>query len=185
MPEAQQRGPWKVRGEREIYRDSFVTLQVHDVTRPDGSDGTYAVVGSPDGLLVVALTEDNQVYLVGQHRYAADEYSWELPTGGVEEGESPQEGAARELREEAGLKAERWTSLGRVHPSGSIWASFSHLYLAQNLTECETDPDPSEEIEVRKLPLEDALEEAASGKITHAATIVALFRAWRYVNGKA
>ena len=185
MPETTRRGPWKVRGEREIYRDSFVTLHLHEVVRPDGSDGTYAVVGSPDGIVIVALTEESEVYLVGQHRYAADEYSWELPTGGVEEGEEPLEGAKRELREETGLVARRWTPLGRVHPSGSIWSSFSHVFLAQDLTEGETDLDASEDITVKQVPLEEALRQATAGEITHAATIVGLFRAWRHLQDRS
>jgi ADP-ribose pyrophosphatase len=175
------RGPWRVRAEHEVYRDAFVCLHVHDVLRPDGSEGTYAVVRSPDGFCAVPLTDDHQVYLVGQHRYAVDEFSWEVPTGGADGGEDPLEGAERELREETGLTAARWTPLGRVHPSGSVWASQSHLFLAQHLTKGESSPDPSERLQVRKVPLDEALRMSAEGEITHAATIVALYRTWRHL----
>ena len=175
MPE-RRRGPWVVRGEREVYADEFVSLHLHDVRRPDGSPGHYAVIGSPDGLAIVALTHDHHVYLVGQHRYAIDAYSWELPTGGIERGETPLAGAQRELREETGLHAARWTPLGTVHPSGSVWDSVTHLFLAQDLTPGETDTDASEDLRVETVPLEEALRRAATGDITHAATIAALFR---------
>ncbi len=178
------RGPWRVRAEREVYKDEFVCLHVHDVLRPDSTPGTYAVVRSPDGVCTVTLTPDREVYLVGQHRYAVNEFSWEIPTGGADEGEEPVEGAKRELREETGLTAARWTPLGRVQPSGSIWASYSHLFLAQDLTQGETEPDPSERLKVKKVSLDEALRMATEGEITHAATIVALYRTHRLLESQ-
>ena len=119
--------------------------------------------------------------LVRQWRHPWDENSWELPAGTLEDGEDPLACARRELAEEAGLRAERWDSLGTARSSAALTMRF-HLYLAREISRVDRAPEVYErDMIVRELPLSAALEEAASGAIQHTATISALYRAARRV----
>ncbi len=82
---------------------------------------------------VVVLDDEDRVLLVGQHRYALDAYSWEIPEGGVPAGETALDGARRELREETGVVAARWREIGRFHLSNSVTDEAGVLYLATDL----------------------------------------------------
>ena len=178
-----RRGPWTVRGSRRIYAGEHLSLREDQVLQPNGQPGTYAVVEEPIGFGVVALSEDERVYLVGQHRYAIDQYSWEIATGGAAEQEQPLEGARRELREETGLTAEEWTPLGGVHPNGSTWTAVTHLFLARRLTPGPSHTDSSEDLQIRQVPLSAAVRMCDRSEITHAPSVVALYRTWRLLHG--
>src|SRR5690348_9955030 len=108
-------GPWRRRRRRKAYANPWMTIWHDEVDRPDGSDGIYGIVHFENRAVgVVVLDDADRVLLVGQHRYALDAYSWELPEGGVPEEEDLLEGAIRELREETGVEADEWRSLCRV-----------------------------------------------------------------------
>jgi 8-oxo-dGTP pyrophosphatase MutT (NUDIX family) len=125
---------------------------------------------------VIAVDEDDRVLLVGQHRYALDEYSWEIPEGGVPPGESALEGARRELREETGVEASDWTELARSHLSNSVSDELAILYLATGLTSGVATPDGTEALDVRWLPFDDVLAMTLDGRITDALTVLAVQR---------
>ena len=113
------RGP--ARSRRVAYENPWITVWHDEVTRPDGAPGIYGVVHFANlaaGVLV--LDDDDRVLLVGQHRYALDAYSWEIPEGGVPAGETALDGARRELLEETGVEAAEWHELARVHLSNSV-----------------------------------------------------------------
>jgi 8-oxo-dGTP pyrophosphatase MutT (NUDIX family) len=124
----------------------------------------------------VAIDADDRVLLVGQHRYALDEYSWEIPEGGVSEGESPLEGARRELREETGVDAATWVELARSHLSNSVSDELAILYLATGLATGDATPDGTEALDVRWVPFEEVLAMTADGRITDALTVLAIQR---------
>ena len=99
-------GPWVRRSRRTAYENPWLTIWHDEVDRPDGSPGIYGVVHFANVAAgVVAIDDEDRVVLVGQHRYTLDRYSWEIPEGGVPDGEDPLEGSKRELREETGLEA--------------------------------------------------------------------------------
>ena len=106
------KNPWQRRGSRLVYSNQWITVREDDVITPGGTPGIYGVVETRIATGVVALTEKNEIYLVGQYRYPVDEYSWEIPEGGSERDEDPMVTAKRELREETGLEAEFWEQLG-------------------------------------------------------------------------
>jgi 8-oxo-dGTP pyrophosphatase MutT (NUDIX family) len=152
------------------------------VLRPNGTPGIYGVIESTPAVGVVALTPDERVYLVGQHRYTVDEYSWEIITGYGMADEEAVVGAARELREEAGLTARRWTPLGRCHISNSVTDQIGFLFLAQDLQQGEAAPDETEELALRTVPLAEALRQAQTSEIRQAFSLVGLYRAWHHLH---
>jgi len=170
-------GPWLRHTRRVAYENAWVTIWHDEVTRPDGSPGIYGVVHFANlAAGVLAVDERDRVLLVGQHRYALDEYSWEIPEGGVPDGETALDGARRELREETGVEAGTWRELARVHLSNSVSDELAILYLATDLRHGVATPDATEALEIRWLPFEDVLAMTLDGRISDAMTVVAVER---------
>ena len=170
-------GPWTRHSRRVAYENPWVTVWHDEVTRPDGSPGIYGVVHFANlAAGVLAVDDEDRVPLVGQHRYTLDEYSWEIPEGGVPEGETALEGAHRELLEETGVQAAEWRELGRVHLSNSISDELAVLYLATGLRRGEASPDATEDLQVRWLPFDEVLAMTLDGRITDAMSVVAIQR---------
>lgn len=170
-------GPWVRRSRRTAYDNPWITIWHDEVSRPDGEPGIYGVVHFANlAAGVVVLDEHDRVLLVGQHRYALDAWSWEIPEGGVTGAEAPLDGMRRELREETGVEAAEWIELARFHLSNSVTDEAGILYLATIVTHGASDPEPTEEIESRWLPFDEALEMTLDGRITDAMTIIGLQR---------
>lgn len=170
--------PWRTTGTREIYANPWIRVREDAVVRADGSDGVYGVVELRSlALGVVVRFDDGSTVLVGQHRYTMDAWSWEIPEGGGALLGSPRDEAARELEEETGLRAATWTELGAVEPSNSITDQRGLLWLAEDLTQLQPAPDPTEALALWRLPLSAAITMALEGELTDALTVVGLCRA--------
>jgi 8-oxo-dGTP pyrophosphatase MutT (NUDIX family) len=170
-------GRFTQRSRRVAYENEWVTVWHDDVERPDGSDGIYGVVHFANVAVgVVALDEVDRIVLVGQHRYTLDAYSWEIPEGGVPADEAPLDGARRELREETGVEAATWNELARLDLSNSVTDERAILYLATDLTLGEATPDPTEILDIRWVPIEEALAMVLDGRITDAMSVVGIER---------
>ncbi len=165
------------RSRRIAYENAWITVWHDEVDRPDGSPGIYGVVHFANlAAGVVALDERDRIALVGQHRYTLDTYSWELPEGGVPDGETALHGAQRELREETGIEARSWHELARVDLSNSISDERAVLFLATDLVLGEAEPDPTEALDIRWTPFDEALAMTLDGRITDAMSVVAIQR---------
>lgn len=124
---------------------------------------------------ILPLEPDGRVWLVGQHRYATGEFSWELPMGGVPPEMTLLDGAKKELKEETGLYAEHWEPLlPIVHLSNSVTDEAGAVFLARGLQEGAMAPEASEELWVITTPLEDAVAAALDGRITDSLTVAGL-----------
>ena len=168
-------GPWRRRARRVAYENPWLDVWHDEVDRPDGSAGVYGLVHFHSRAVgVVAVGDDGRLLLVGQHRYALDEYSWEIPEGGVDAGESLEDGARRELREETGYEAERWRHLARITLSNSVTDERGALFLAEGLIAGEAEPDPTELLAVRWATLDEVLGEIGAGEIHDVMTIAAV-----------
>jgi ADP-ribose pyrophosphatase len=173
MPDETKR-PWKTLSSKQVYDNPWIAVREDQVIRPDGEPGIYGVVHYKNIAVGVLPIEDDHVYLVGQYRYPLEQYSWEIPEGGCPEGEEPLRAAQRELREETGLEAKHWGMLGEAYLSNSVADEYAVWFLATELVPGEQQPEGSEAINVRRVPLREALAMALNGQITDALSLVAI-----------
>lgn len=160
-----------------MYENDWITVWHDAVTRPDGSAGVYGVVHYANlAAGVVVLDEADCVLVVGQHRYTLDEMSWEIPEGGVPGIEAPLDGIRRELREETGVEADDWREIARLHLSNSVSDEAAVVYAARAIATGASDPEPTELIEVRWVPFDDALAMTLDGRITDAMSVIGIQR---------
>jgi 8-oxo-dGTP pyrophosphatase MutT (NUDIX family) len=181
----QKHGPWTIKETTEKYRNEFIEVNEDQVVRPDGEPGTYATVKLTPGVSVLPLDAEGYVYLTRQFRYALGAESLEASSGGIEQGEAPDNAARREAREELGIEAEHWQSLGLVHIDTSIIRGPCHLFLAQGLSFTRTEREGTETIKTVKLPLAEALRRVLSSEILHAPSCVLILRAWHTLSPEA
>jgi 8-oxo-dGTP pyrophosphatase MutT (NUDIX family) len=179
--------PWKCVESRTVYANPWMTVREDRVVRPDGRPGIYGVVQTRIATGVVALTPGQEVYLVGQYRYPTRMYSWEIIQGGTDAGEDPIAACRRELQEEAGLVAESWYALGgEVHLSNCISSEVGFIFLAEGLRATAASPDGTEVLQVKTVPLREAVRMAVSGEIVDAVSVIGLLLAerWLAVHGR-
>lgn len=170
-------GGWQRISSRIVYENPWIRVSHEEVKTPSGTDGIYGLVhfkGTAVG--VVPVDDDGNTWLVRQSRYTLNQFTWEIPEGGAIENESTLTCAKRELAEEAGLQAEVWEELMHIHTSNSVTDEAGVLYLARGLSSCAQNLDPTEDIELRKLPLAEAVDMVMKGEITDALSVAALFR---------
>jgi len=173
-----QHNPWTTHSTDIAYENPWIRVEHNAVTTPGGSDGIYGVVRFKNRAVgVVPVDDDDHTWLVGQYRYALDEYSWEIPAGGCPEGHQVEDTALRELREETGLVAATLSPiLSGVHLTNSVTDETAWAFLATDLTMSDAEPEDTEELALRRLPLDEAIELVLRGEITDAFTILALLR---------
>ena len=170
-------GPWIRHSRRIAYENPWLTVWHDEVSRPDGSPGIYGVVHFANlAVGAVVVDEEDRVLLVGQHRYALGQPSWEIPEGGVAPEETALDGARRELAEETGVAATDWREIGRFHLSNSVTDETGILYVARGLTYGTPQPDATEEIEVRWVAFDEAFAMVLDGGITDAMSIMGIQR---------
>jgi len=162
-----------------VYAGNF--LEVHrDVVRlPDGTLAKRDYIKHPGAVAIVALADDGTVILERQYRYPLRRDFVEIPAGKLEAGEAHLETGKRELLEETGYAAARWTYLGQVHNAIGYSDEAIEMWLATGLQKREAKLDKGEFLEVFTLPFDEALAMAADGRISDVKTIIGLFWAWK------
>ena len=172
-----QRGPWRTVKEELRYETPWIAVSHHDIIDPSGRNGIYGVVHFKNlAIGIVPLDEEGNTWIVGQHRYPVDAYSWEIPEGGGRRDIPPLDSAKRELREETGIEAQRWTEILRMDLSNSASDEHAILYVAQGLTFHPPQPDHDEELELRKLPFEELYGMVVRGEVLDSLTVAAVLK---------
>lgn len=181
--DGKQRGSWQQLDQRVVYDNPWISVTHENVLTPAGTAGIYGVVHFKSRAVgVVPLDADGYVWLVKQFRYTLNQYSIEIPEGGSPLAEDMLETARRELREETGLSASRWTHLLDLHTSNSVTDESGAIYLAQGLTQGDMNLEVTEDIEVLRVPLAEAIEWIFAGKITDSLSVMGLLAAEREVS---
>jgi 8-oxo-dGTP pyrophosphatase MutT (NUDIX family) len=170
--------PWTVLSRTQPFENDWFRVDQHAVIHPHGEEGLYTVVRMRRlAVGVLPLDEDGQVRLVGQWRFPLARYSWEMPEGGAEPGESAEACARRELAEEAGVAAAELTPILELDMSNSLTDERAVIFLDTGLTPAAAEPDATEVLRRRRAPFMEALNRALEGRIRDSMTVVALLRA--------
>ncbi len=169
--------PWQTISTTEIYDNPWITVRENKVINPSGGDGIYGVVHFKNlAIGIIPVDKDQHTWLVGQYRYSLEEYSWEIPMGGSLHADGPLKGAKRELQEETGLTATNWQQLMKIHPSNSVTDEVGYVFLATNLTQGEMQHEETEDLIIKRVPLDHAIEMAMTDEITDCISAAALLR---------
>lgn len=176
-------GPWHRLSRRRVYENAWIAVDEDVVELPSGATTLYGIVRCGSCVGMLPFVDADHVLLVQQFRYIIGLTTWEMPTGGVHEGESIEAAAQRELAEEARVRAGRLTPLTAYNTSKSVVDETAHLFLAHDLTVAAATPDATEDLRVSTIAFADALDMVVSGQIVDSMTIVAVLWAERIRGG--
>ncbi len=170
--------PWTTLSTRETYSNPWIRVREDQVINPSGGAGIYGVVEYKNRAVgVVPIDEEGYTWLVGQWRYCHESYQWEIPEGGCPPGEEPAECARRELLEETGIRAEIIEPLLMgVQLSNSTTNEVCDLFVARGLTFGEAALEETEKLNVKRVPLSEAIAMALDGRIQDSPSMLALLR---------
>lgn len=172
--------PWITLESREVYSNPWTQVREDVVQLPNGRTAIYGVVTFGACVGTLPLAADGRVLLVRQYRYVQRAVTWEMPTGGVKPGETPEDAARRELMEEAGLDAGRLLPLSTYHTSKSVVSETAHLYLAEDLREVGVhEHDDTEFIATTWKPFDEVLQMVLTNEIVDSMTVIAVLAAAR------
>lgn len=172
-----EKNPWTTLATRPIYDNAWISIREDQVINPKGGKGIYGVVSFKNiAIGIIPIDSEGNTYLIGQYRYTLNEYSWEIPMGGGKIGIDILESAQRELKEETGFTALKWTKIMKLHTSNSVTDEVAYVFLAEELVAGETQFEETEDLQIRKLPLEEAINMAMCGQITDAISVAGLLK---------
>ena len=172
--------PWQTLSTEVKYHNPWISVREDQVLNPNGGRGIYGVVSMKNKAIgIIPLDADGNTWLVGQYRYALNEYCWEIPMGGGPVERDILDSAQRELKEETGLTAARWTRIARIHTSNSVTDEEGFVFLAEDLTQGDVEPEETEDLCLWKLPLAEAVRMAMDDRITDSISVAGLLKAER------
>lgn len=158
-----------------VFDGRLLHVRRDRVLLPDGKEAHREYILHPGAVVVIALTELDELVFERQYRYPLGREFIELPAGKIDPGEDPADTARRELAEETGYAAERWRRLAVMHPSIGYSNERIEIFLAEGLSPTQSRLDDEEFLEVFTLPLTTAIEWVRTGAISDTKSITALF----------
>lgn len=170
--------PWTTLSGEEKYDNRWINVTEYQVINPGGGKGIYGKIHFKNTAIgVIPIDSEGNTWLVGQYRYPLNEYSWEIPEGGGPLHLDPLDSAKRELKEETGMTAGKWTLLTKLHTSNSVTDETGMVFLAEDLTEGESELEETEaDMKVKKLPLREAIDMVMRGEITDSMSMIGLLK---------
>lgn len=179
--EEEIRNPWRTLSGEVKYDNPWITVTEYQVINPSGGKGIYGKVHFKNKAIgIIPIDNELNTWLVGQYRYTLSAWHWEIPEGGGKLDEPALSSAQRELREETGLIAEKWSEIVHLHTSNSVTDEEGHIFLAEELTAGASALEETEaDLKVWKLPLREALQMVLDGKITDSMSIMAILKVAR------
>jgi len=166
-------GNWQKLDEQLVYDNPWIKVTHENVITPTGTEGIYGKIHFKNiAIGIIPIDDEGNTWIVGQHRYPQNKYSWEIPQGGGSLDQDPLLGAKRELQEETGIIATTWKEIAKLDLSNSVSDEFGHIYIAKNLTFGEANPDDTEELVVKKIPLEELFAKVMDGTFTDSLTVI-------------
>ena len=173
--------PWKKISSEVKYENPWISLTEYKVVTPAGTNGIYGKVHFKNiAIGVIAIDSDENTYLVGQYRFPLDLYSWEIPEGGCPEGTDWLAAAKRELKEETGFEAGKWTEILQMHVSNSVSDELAVVYVAQDLMAGKAEPEDTEDLKIIKMPFKQAVDWVMQGKIKDSISVAAILK-WSFM----
>lgn len=176
-----KKGSWTILESKTVYKNPWIKVIEDKVIQPDNKEGIFAMVEMKSGVSVVPLDEKGNVYLTKEYHYAIAKETIEAISGGIDKGETKLVAAKRELQEEAGIIAAEWIDMGFVVPFTSVINSTNYMYMARNLQFVKRSLEGTEEIEIIKMPLQEAVQLVKESKIIHGATVILILKMKNYL----
>ena len=173
--------PYEVIDSKIAYTGKIIDIKVDTISLPDGKTATREIVERGDATAIVPIDEEGNVILVEQYRHGARSMVLEIPAGMLEKGEDPKECAIRELEEETSFIAKNITHITTMYPTVGFCTEKLHIYLAKDLEQGNFNFDDDEFIEVKKVPLEKAIDMIYTGEIIDAKTIIGLLSCKKFL----
>lgn len=181
-----EKNPWTTLSSNEIYSNPWISLREDQVINPKGGDGIYGVVSFKNFAIGIIPIDNNlNTWLVGQYRYALDEYSWEIPMGGGKLQVPIIESAKRELKEETGISAKSWSLISRIHTSNSVTDEEGFTFLAQDLSFGSTEFEETEELKIRKVSIHEAYKMVMENNITDSLSQTGILKVYQLLDRKS
>ncbi|GEO14968.1 NUDIX domain-containing protein [Microvirga aerophila] len=173
MPD--QINPWETLSSQRFYESRYVDVDQDEVRHRSGRIHPYTALRFRFYVIaVLPIFADGSTRLIGQYRYLARDYTWELPRGSGSKSVDPLETAQRELKEETGATAGQWLELFRLMVSPGVTDERAPCFVAWDLSQGAADPDSQEDLTIRRLPFRDAVAAALDGTISDAASVATL-----------
>jgi len=159
------------------FKGRVINVEVDDVRLSDGTESRREVVRHSGGVTVLPIDGEGNIIMVRQWRYPMGKAVLELPAGKLEPGEDPYNAGLRELKEETGYAAGKYTSLGMIYASPGYCSEKLYLFMAEDLLAGETDPDEGEILNVEHIPFDEVVDMILADEIHDSKTIAAVLKA--------